>query len=155
MDILPELWINFSWRKVDSNIIGFLFRLMSNDEISYSLCPNYYKPHSYQLTRRRAQPVGMKARKEANMSLIVRPQTTNRTVMTDRKPRNRSALRILNMSWKSVPNLRLPIETIWKPHITYSVIQAILAKIMLIREYWSKDRGNIGPRIEFSGCRIA
>lgn len=64
------------------------------------------------LTRIMAQPVGKKARMAANKSDIVRPQTTNKTVMTDMKPRNKSALRILNMSWKSVPNLRLPMDTI-------------------------------------------
>lgn len=64
------------------------------------------------LTRRRDHPVGRKARMAANKSEMVRPHTTNKTVMTDMNPRNRSALSILNMSWKSVPNLRLPIETI-------------------------------------------
>ena len=64
------------------------------------------------LTRTMAHPVGKKARIAANKSDIVRPHTTNKTVMTDMKPRNRSALRILNMSWKSVPNLRLPMDTI-------------------------------------------
>lgn len=44
------------------------------------------------------QPVGTKARMAANRSLMVRPQTTNNTVMTDTNPRNRSAFRILNMS---------------------------------------------------------
>lgn len=50
------------------------------------------------LTRRIAQPVGKKARMEAKRSEIVRPQTTNNTVMTDKKPRKRSALRILNIT---------------------------------------------------------
>lgn len=45
-----------------------------------------------------AHPVGKKARMEENRSEIVRPQTTNNMVMTDKKPRKRSALRILNMT---------------------------------------------------------
>lgn len=56
--------------------------------------------------------MGMKARMAANKSDMVRPYTTNKTVMTDMNPRNKSALSILNISWKSVPNLRLSIETI-------------------------------------------
>lgn len=64
------------------------------------------------LTRRRPHPEGKKARAAANISVMVRPQTTNNTVITDMNPRKRSALRILNISWKSVPNLRLPIDTI-------------------------------------------
>lgn len=58
-----------------------------------------------------AHPDGKKAIVQASKSDMVRPQTTNRTVMTDRNPRKRSTFRILNMSWKSVPNLLLPMDT--------------------------------------------
>ena len=45
-----------------------------------------------------AQPVGAKARIAANRSLMERPQTTNKTVITDTNPRNNRAFKILNMS---------------------------------------------------------
>lgn len=50
------------------------------------------------LTRMRAHPVGKKAKVAAKISLIASPATTNSTVITDANPRNKSALRILNMS---------------------------------------------------------
>lgn len=85
-----------------------------NWKLTRTMCSFYFKKmQCFKLTRRKAHPVGVKARIAANKSDIVSPHTTNKTVMTDMKPRNRSALRILNMSWKSVPNLRLPIDTIW------------------------------------------
>lgn len=65
------------------------------------------------LTRTMAHPVGKNARIAANKSDTVRPHTTNKTVMTDMKPRKRRAFSILNMSWKSVPNFRLPMDTNW------------------------------------------
>lgn len=50
------------------------------------------------VTRIMAHPEGMKARMAANKSDTVSAHTTNNTVMTDKKPRKRSALRIRNMS---------------------------------------------------------
>ena len=70
------------------------------------------------LTRTMAHPVGKNAIIAANRSDTVRPQTTNKTVMTDMKPRKSRAFSILNISWKSVPNFRLPMETNWQPHAT-------------------------------------
>lgn len=54
--------------------------------------------NKFLLTRIRAHPVGMKAMIAANISVTTRPATTNNTVMTDTKPRNNSAFRILNIS---------------------------------------------------------
>jgi len=51
-----------------------------------------------ELTKSRAHPVGKKARIDTNRSDMVRPHTTNNTVITDTKPRNKSPLRILNIS---------------------------------------------------------
>jgi len=42
--------------------------------------------------------LGRKARTEAERSVSVSLNTTNNIVMTDKKPRKRSALRILNIS---------------------------------------------------------
>jgi len=66
----------------------------------------------HRLTKSIAHPVGKNAIAEAHTSDMVSPHTTKSTVITDTNPRNRRPLRILNMSWKSVPNLLLPIETI-------------------------------------------
>ena len=51
---------------------------------------------NFKLTRRRAHPVGVKARIAANKSDIVSLCKTKRKIMTDMKPRNKGALRILN-----------------------------------------------------------
>lgn len=53
---------------------------------------------NFKLTRTKAHPVGVKARIAANKSDKVSPHTTNKTVMTDMKPRKRRAFRILNIS---------------------------------------------------------
>lgn len=98
------------------------------------------KVQKRKLTRRRAHPVGMKARTAANKSDTVRLHTTNNTVMTDMKPRNRSPLRILNISWKSVPNLRLPIDTIFSNNAnkkpTWDQHETIISWIMMLEKEW-------------------
>lgn len=51
-----------------------------------------------QLTKRKAHPVGAKARRAANMSVIVSPHTRNKMVITVTNPKNKSTFTILNMS---------------------------------------------------------
>lgn len=50
----------------------------------------------------KAQPVGMKARIDANKSDKVRPQNLNKMIMTANKIRKRSPLSILSGSWRSI-----------------------------------------------------
>ena len=66
-------------------------------------------------------PVGKNPRILAKTSEIVRLKTTNRTAITDTKPRKRRPLRIRNISCKSVPNFCRPIETIYERKNLWSV----------------------------------
>jgi ribosomal protein L32E len=76
------------------------------------MCYFYFKKmQCFKLTRRRAHPVGAKARIAANKSDIVSPHTTNKIVMIAMKARNRSTLRILSMSRNLVLNVGLSIDT--------------------------------------------
>ena len=65
------------------------------------------KINNTKLTRRKAHPVGKKARMAANISDMVRPYTTNKTVMANMKLRTNIRLRM-----KMSPNLRLLMGSI-------------------------------------------
>ena len=64
------------------------------------------------LTRRRAHPVGKKARTAANKSDIVRPYALAKTIVMAKEARKRNALSILNASRSSMPSIRLPTDKI-------------------------------------------
>jgi len=82
-----------------------------------------------------AHPEGMKEIMAASKSDMVSPYTTNNTVMTAKKPRKRSALRIRNMRLKSVPILCLFKDTIWLAYKKF--LQSAEDKCINIAEMWT------------------
>ena len=79
--------------------------------------------------------MGMKPRTAAKRSDTVSPQTTKRTVMTETKPRKSRPLRILNMSWNSIPNFFRPIETVYRKEAKMQTIRVLLYSLIIIHEY--------------------